>query len=141
MVLLELVGKNRPRRTLNSNNSVKSGDDRGTKSKKRVLIVEDDEMSRQLLVDILGSYDTSQTGDPLLAFELLRKDDFDLIILDIRLPHVSGLELARWIKEDEQLRNGGCDVYISKPINVMGLLETVQHIIGDPTIEVRLRRR
>jgi len=74
-----------------------------------------------------------------------------LILMDIQLPEVSGLDVTRWIKEDEALamipviavtafamkgdeeriRQGGCEAYISKPISVATFLETIKHHIGD----------
>jgi two-component system cell cycle response regulator DivK len=72
--------------------------------------------------------------------------------MDIQLPEISGLEVTKWIKEDDELRDipvvavtafamkgdeerirsGGCEAYISKPISVGAFLETVHHFIGDP---------
>ena len=120
--------------------------------KGQILIVEDHEGSRRLFADLLKScgFNIIQTGDPLHAFELLKDIVPDLIIMDIRLPHVSGLELTRWIKEDEQLRSipivavtafamlgdrqrileGGCDAYISKPLDISSFLQTVHQILG-----------
>ena len=73
----------------------------------------------------------------------------DLILMDIQLPEVSGLDVTKWIKEDEELkgipviavtafamkgdeekiRNGGCEAYIAKPISVSSFLETIQKVI------------
>ena len=78
-------------------------------------------------------------------------NDPDLILMDIQLPEVSGLEVTKWLKEDEDLRKipvvavtafamkgdeerirqGGCEAYISKPISVMRFLETVKSYLGD----------
>jgi two-component system, cell cycle response regulator DivK len=74
----------------------------------------------------------------------------DLILMDIQLPEVSGLEVTKWLKEDDSLkaipvvavtafamkgdeeviRQGGCEAYISKPISVTGFLDTVRRFIG-----------
>jgi two-component system, cell cycle response regulator DivK len=72
----------------------------------------------------------------------------DLILMDIQLPEVSGLDVTRWLKEDDELRvdsrvavtafamkgdeerirEGGCEAYLSKPISVAKFLETVRTI-------------
>jgi two-component system cell cycle response regulator DivK len=70
--------------------------------------------------------------------------------MDIQLPEVSGLEVTKWLKEDdalraipviavtafamkgdeERIRSGGCEAYVSKPISVMTFLETVKRFAG-----------
>jgi len=74
----------------------------------------------------------------------------DLILMDIQLPQVSGLEVTRWIKDDpelrsipvvavtafamkgdeERIREGGCEAYLSKPISVGKFIETVRRFVG-----------
>ncbi len=114
---------------------------------KTVLIVEDNELNMKLFNDLLDAhgYNTIQTRDGLRALELAREHKPDLILMDIQLPEISGLEVTKWIKEDEQLRDipviavtafamkgdeekireGGCEAYISKPISVAQFLKTV----------------
>jgi two-component system cell cycle response regulator DivK len=80
----------------------------------------------------------------------VRKLHPDLILMDIQLPQVSGLEVTRWIKDDpelrsipvvavtafamkgdeERIREGGCEAYLSKPISVGKFIETVRRFIG-----------
>jgi two-component system cell cycle response regulator DivK len=120
---------------------------------KVVLIVEDNELNMKLFHDLLDAhgYDTVQTRDGLSALELARRHRPDLIIMDIQLPEVSGLEVTKWLKEDEELkripvvavtafamkgdeeriREGGCEAYISKPISVQKFLDTVRGFIGE----------
>ncbi|MFD0918052.1 response regulator [Pseudahrensia aquimaris] len=115
---------------------------------KRVLIVEDNELNMKLFNDVLEaqSYETIQTRNGLEALDLARKHKPDLILMDIQLPEVSGLEVTKWLKEDDTLRNipviavtafamkgdeqrirqGGCEAYISKPISVKKFLATVK---------------
>jgi two-component system cell cycle response regulator DivK len=117
-----------------------------------VLIVEDNELNMKLFNDLLSAhgYRTIQTRNGVEALELARKHRPDLILMDIQLPEVSGLEVTRWLKDDddlcqipvvavtafamrgdeERIRSGGCEAYISKPISVMGFLETVRRFIG-----------
>ena len=115
---------------------------------KKVLIVEDNELNMKLFHDLLDAhgYETLQTRDGIEALEIARTNRPDLILMDIQLPEVSGLEVTKWIKEDdnlrsipvvavtafamkgdeEKIREGGCEAYISKPISVTQFLETVQ---------------
>ena len=121
---------------------------------KRVLIVEDNELNMKLFNDLLeaNGYGTIQTRSGVEAVELTRTHRPDLILMDIQLPEVSGLEVIRWIKDDEALkhipviaitafamkgdeekiRQGGCEAYLSKPISVVKFLETVRHYLSDP---------
>src|SRR3982750_1565630 len=119
---------------------------------KTVLIVEDNELNMKLFHDLLDAhgYKTIQTRDGLEALDLARKHRPDLILMDIQLPEVSGLEVTKWLKEDETLkaipviavtafamkgdeekiREGGCEAFFSKPISVTSFLDTVSRFIG-----------
>jgi len=119
---------------------------------KTVLIVEDNELNMELFHDLLEAqgYDTLQTKDGREALQLAREHRPDLVLMDIQLPEVSGLEVTKWIKEDddlkmipviavtafamkgdeEKIRQGGCEAYIAKPISVTQFLETVRGFIG-----------
>ena len=121
---------------------------------KTVLIVEDNELNMKLFNDLLEAhgYGTIQTRSGVEAVALARRHRPDLILMDIQLPEVSGLQVIRWIKDDEDLkhipviaitafamkgdeekiRQGGCDAYLSKPISVVRFLETVRHYLTDP---------
>ena len=129
------------------------GQVRAAKSlQKSVLIVEDNELNMKLFHDLLSAhgYRTVQTRNGLDAISLAREHRPDLILMDIQLPEVSGLEVTKWLKEDEDLReipviavtafamkgdeerirSGGCEAYVSKPISVMTFLDTVRRFIG-----------
>jgi two-component system, cell cycle response regulator DivK len=119
---------------------------------KRILIVEDNDLNMKLFHDLLEAhgYDTLQTKDGLEALQLARQHHPDLILMDIQLPEVSGLEVTKWIKEDEDLRpipivavtafamkgdeekirEGGCEAYIAKPISIAHFLETVKRFLA-----------
>ena len=119
---------------------------------KTVLIVEDNELNMKLFNDLLEAhgFNTIQTRNGVEAIELARQHRPDLILMDIQLPEVSGLQVTEWIKDDEELahipviavtafamkgdeeriRKGGCEAYLSKPIQVTKFLETVQNYIG-----------
>jgi len=118
---------------------------------KKVLIVEDNELNMKLFHDLLEAhgYATIQTRNGKDALELARKHRPHLILMDIQLPEVSGLEVTRWLKEDaelcsipviavtayamkgdeERIREGGCEAYISKPISVIGFIQTVREFV------------
>jgi two-component system cell cycle response regulator DivK len=119
---------------------------------KKVLIVEDNELNMKLFHDLLDSqgYQVLQTREGLSALGMAREHMPDLILMDIQLPEISGLEVTKWLKDDEELahipiiavtafamkgdeeriRQGGCEAYISKPISVMHFLETVKKHLG-----------
>jgi len=119
---------------------------------KTVLIVEDNELNMKLFHDLLDAhgYHILQTKDGMEALDIAREHHPDLILMDIQLPEVSGLEVTKWLKEDDTLksipvvavtafamkgdeeviRQGGCEAYISKPISVTSFLETVRRFIG-----------
>ena len=119
---------------------------------KTVLIVEDNELNMKLFHDLLEAhgYDTLQTKDGMEALKIARAHRPDLILMDIQLPAVSGLEVTKWIKEDDELRSipiiavtafamkgdeekireGGCEAYIAKPISVANFLETVERFLS-----------
>lgn len=120
---------------------------------KTILIVEDNELNMKLFSDLLEAkgYATVKTGNGMDAMELARTHRPDLILMDIQLPEVSGLDVTRWLKEDddlrhipviavtafamkgdeERIRSGGCEAYISKPISVTSFLETVKTFVGE----------
>jgi len=121
--------------------------DSGAQTQKKVLIVEDNELNMKLFNDLLEAqgYAVLQTRDGLSALDITRQNMPDLILMDIQLPEVSGIEVTKWLKEDDQLkhipviavtafamkgdeekiREGGCEAYISKPISVVGFLQTI----------------
>jgi two-component system cell cycle response regulator DivK len=119
---------------------------------KTVLIVEDNELNMKLFHDLLDAhgYKILQTKSGVEALDLARAHHPDLILMDIQLPEVSGLDVTKWLKQDEKLksipvvavtafamkgdeeiiRQGGCEAYISKPISVTSFLETVRRFLG-----------
>ncbi|MFM1960607.1 MAG: hypothetical protein RL588_2124 [Pseudomonadota bacterium] len=123
----------------------------GGRMAKKVLIVEDNELNMKLFHDLLDAqgYETLQTREGLEALSLAREARPDLILMDIQLPEISGLEVTKWLKEDDELasipvvavtafamkgdeeriRQGGCEAYISKPISVSGFLDTIRKLL------------
>ena len=116
---------------------------------KKVLIVEDNELNMKLFNDLLEAhgYTTFQTKNGRDALDIARLHRPDLILMDIQLPEVSGLEITKRLKEDEELRGipvvavtafamkgdeekirqGGCEGYIAKPISIAGFMKVVEH--------------
>ena len=122
---------------------------------KTVLIVEDNELNMKLFNDLLEAhgYRTLQTRNGLEAIDIARTKQPDLILMDIQLPEVSGLEVTKWLKEDdslrhipviavtafamkgdeEKIRRGGCEAYISKPISVSSFLDAIDGFLKETT--------
>lgn len=118
---------------------------------KTVLIVEDNALNMKLFHDLLDAqgYNTLQTQNGMEALEIARTHSPDLILMDIQLPEVSGLEVTKWLKEEDELRHipvvavtafamkgdeekirdGGCEDYIAKPISVADFLATVKRFL------------
>ncbi len=115
-----------------------------------VLVVEDHDLNRKLFHDVLeaGGYNVLQAKDGMEGWRMAREQRPDLILMDIQLPDVSGLEVTKWLKADETLKSipviaitafvmdgdeekfleGGCDAYIVKPISISNFLQTVDRL-------------
>jgi two-component system cell cycle response regulator DivK len=124
---------------------------------KTVLVVEDNELNMKLFRDLLEvqGYRVLETRDGLEALKLARQHHPDLILMDIQLPGVSGLEVTKWIKDDstlraipiiavtafamkgdeEKIRRGGCEAYMAKPISVVTFLRTVEQLLAGKPVE------
>lgn len=123
-----------------------------TATPRKVLIVEDNALNMRLFSDLLeaSGYTTLQCVDGAKAVGLALEEHPDLIIMDIQLPDVSGLDITRWLKDDERtaaipvlavtafamrtdevlVREAGCEGYLSKPIQVRSFLKTVDDLIA-----------
>lgn len=115
--------------------------------RRRILIVEDHPLNLKLLRDLLEAhgYETLETGDGLEALNLARQSRPDLILMDLQLPDISGLEVTRWLRREPGTKNtpiiavtafamredekkaldSGCNAYIAKPISIRRVLETI----------------
>ena len=123
-----------------------------TATPRKVLIVEDNALNMRLFSDLLeaSGYTTLQCVDGAKAVGLALEEHPDLIIMDTQLPDVSGLDITRWLKDDERtaaipvlavtafamrtdevlVREAGCEGYLSKPIQVRSFLKTVDDLIA-----------
>lgn len=119
--------------------------------KKLVMIVEDNELNLKLFRDLLEAhgYATLHTSDGFQVLDLARRNRPDLILMDIQLPEVSGIEITGWMKADadlktipiiavtafamrgdeEKIRACGCDDYLSKPIAVHNFIATIKKYV------------
>lgn len=115
---------------------------------KKVLIVEDNELNMKLFHDLLEAHgiDTAQTSNGHEVLDLARAEKPDLILMDIQLPEISGLDITKNLKNDDELksipviavtafamkgdeekiRQGGCEDYISKPISVNDFIDVIK---------------
>jgi len=121
----------------------------------KIMIVEDNELNMKLFNDLLEAhgYETVTTRDGTKAIEVARANNPDLILMDIQLPEVSGLDITRTMKADDNLkmipiiavtafamkgdedkiRECGCEGYISKPISIASFIETIQNQLESDT--------
>ena len=117
----------------------------------RILIVEDNPISLILLKQLLKAhgYEVSGTSEGLQAVDLAREAQPDLILMDIRLPDISGFEVTRLLKADDRTKTipiiavtalaspeyekkgleSGCDAYIPKPITIGNFVRTIELVL------------
>ena len=120
--------------------------------RKRILVVEDNQLSLALVKQLLEAYGYEILGTPegLKAIDIARDKQPDLILMDIGLPDICGLDVTRVLKQDDQTKaipiiavtalatpeyekkslESGCDAYIAKPIIVENLLRTVDSFLS-----------
>ena len=120
---------------------------------KTVMIVEDNELNMKLFNDLLraNGYSTLLMRNGHEALDSLKSERPDLIIMDIQLPEISGLEVTKKIKQDDAIKHipviavtafamkgdeerilqGGCEGYLSKPISVATFIQTVKSYVGE----------
>lgn len=121
---------------------------------KTILVVEDNELNLKLFGDLLGAagFAVVAARDGLQAMAALRRQCPDLVVMDIQLPEVSGLEVIRWLRADPrfnalpvlamsafamfggegQIRAGGCDAFMAKPVvSARAFLGAVRELLGE----------
>jgi two-component system, cell cycle response regulator DivK len=119
---------------------------------KKIMIVEDNELNLKLFTDLLRAHQFTVEGvkDGRLALEQAKMFAPDMVIMDIQLPHVSGLELIEAMQKDavlaaipvlavtayagkgdeERIMAAGARGYLSKPVGMVKFLEAVRGIVG-----------
>ncbi len=130
---------------------------RGGELRQKILIVEDNELNLKLFGDLLRAhgYETEPVRDGREAVERARAFRPDLTIMDIQLPHISGIDLIEQLKSDEALkaipiiavtayaakgdeeriREAGAEGYVSKPISLMRFVEAVRALLPEEPAE------
>jgi CheY-like chemotaxis protein len=120
-------------------------------NRKRVLVVEDHPLNVKLVTLLLqGDYDVRAAGDADEALQVLDGWLADLILMDLQLPGMDGLELTRRLKADPRTRGivvvaltayamkgdedkalaAGCSGYITKPLDTKTFVDTVTRYLG-----------
>ncbi len=122
-------------------------------SDKVVLIIEDNESNMKLFHALLDAhgYNVLQATNGMGGLQMAREHRPNVIIMDMKLPDISGLEVTKRLKEDETLklipviavtafamqgdqekfRGGGCDGYISKPISITKFLQILERVLAE----------
>ena len=118
----------------------------------KILIVEDNALNIKLFCDLLAAHghEPEAVTDSRVALDATRTFSPDLVITDIQLPHVSGYELIRMIREDEglrevpimavtayaaagdeeRIRDAGAESYVTKPISVARFVQEVESLLA-----------
>lgn len=120
---------------------------------KTILIVEDSSTTRALIravIEELGDFETVEASSGFEALKMLPQQEYDLIITDINMPDINGLELINFVKSnaryshvpiiivstersEEDKKRGmalGATAYVSKPFKSLELQEAIQKIVG-----------
>jgi len=114
---------------------------------KRVLVVEDNELNLRLFCDLLRAhhYETEGVRDAREALDRARLYMPEIIVMDIQMPHITGLELIEAIRRDltlrripimavtayaapgdeDKIRASGADAYVAKPISLMRFMDSI----------------
>ena len=120
---------------------------------KRILVVEDNDLNRKLFCEVLraNGYDVEPLADGERALDTARQMSPDLIIMDIQLPNISGVDLIEAAKRDlhlqaipvlavtayaakgdeERIRAAGAAGYLSKPVSIMPFMNAVKELLPD----------
>ena len=113
-----------------------------------IVVVEDNELNRRLFVDLLATrgHTIFEVADGVKALDVIAEKQPDLVLMDIQLPNISGLEITKKIREMDQIKQprivavsafalkkdadkaleAGCDDYISKPIAIAPFFATIE---------------
>lgn len=114
----------------------------------KILVVDDEEIIRDLLSEVLEEYDITLARDGQEAIDKLKETVFRLVITDLRMPNISGEEVVKFAREtspdtrvivisgysslhtvSQSITNGAC-AFLSKPFSIKELIETVENAMG-----------
>ena len=120
---------------------------------KRILVVEDNDLNRKLFCDVLraNGFEVEPVADGELALNAARAFAPDLVVMDIQLPNISGLDLIAAFKKDasltgspilavtayagkgdeERIRDAGAEGYLSKPVSISPFMAAVKNLLDD----------
>jgi two-component system cell cycle response regulator DivK len=118
---------------------------------KTILIVDDDDLNRKLFGALLGArgYRIVQAADGSRAIDLAHQEQPDLVIMDVQMPGISGIEATLALKsdhntsaipvivttafliEEDELRASGCDAYMTKPFASSDFMTLVESFVGN----------
>lgn len=120
---------------------------------KKVMIIEDNELNMKLFSDLIEAcgYSTIKLRHGIGAVNIIKEMDPDLILMDIQLPEISGLDITQAIKQDNEInhipiiaitafamqgdeeiiRKSGCEEYISKPISINPFMQLIKKYLED----------
>ena len=122
-----------------------------SEARKTILVVDDEEIIRDFLSEVLEDYAISLASDGDEAIEKIRTHNFDLVITDLRMPRVSGEEVVRFTRDtypgskvivisgysslatvSQTVQSGAC-AFLAKPFSIRELLQSVEHALQDRT--------
>ncbi|QZD87199.1 response regulator [Qipengyuania psychrotolerans] len=120
---------------------------------KRILVVEDNDLNRKLFCDVLkaNGHEVVPVADGSNVLATARKFAPDLVIMDIQLPGVSGVDLIAQIKDDrelakvpvlavtayagkgdeERIRGAGAEDYLAKPVSIGPFMAAVRRLVAE----------
>ena len=120
---------------------------------KRILVVEDNDLNRKLFCDVLkaNGYEVVPVSDGTNFLATARKSDPQLVIMDIQLPNMSGVDLIAQLKRDhamrsvpvlavtayagkgdeERIRDAGAEDYLAKPVSIGPFMAAVRGLLTD----------
>ena len=103
--------------------------------RKKVLIVEDNELNMKLFHDLLEAHDidTVQTREGALAYDMALEHNPDLIIMDIQLPEISGLDITKQLKENDTLKND-CGIAIVRYCPLLSVIVCYCPLFSDVSV-------
>lgn len=129
----------------------------------KIMIVEDNELNMKLFNDLLeaNGFETVTTRDGATALDLARTHMPDLILMDIQLPEISGLDITRQLKaeddlkhipviavtafamkgDEDKIKECGCEGYVSKPISIMSFIETIKDQLAATKVDSQADRK